>query len=113
MLSKFVQQLRKKNNLTQEFLASKLSISRPTYIQIEKGERDLTITEARELADIFGISFENFLAEHASKYEVILEKETKTKKAAAPEMRISVPQENLKKFREKNGDLFLVFSQSR
>jgi len=56
MLSKFIQQLRKKNNLTQEFLASELGISRPTYMQIEQGERDLTITEAEKLASIFAIS---------------------------------------------------------
>ncbi|PIV10506.1 MAG: XRE family transcriptional regulator, partial [Candidatus Portnoybacteria bacterium CG03_land_8_20_14_0_80_41_10] len=46
MLSKFIQQLRKKHNLTQEFLASEIGVSRPTYMQIEQGERDLTITEA-------------------------------------------------------------------
>ena len=39
MLSKFIQQLRKKNNLTQEFLAAKIGVSRPTYMQIEQGER--------------------------------------------------------------------------
>ena len=61
MLSKFIQQLRNKNNLTQEFLASQIGVSRPTYMQIEQGERDLTITEAQKLADIFGIPFDVFL----------------------------------------------------
>ena len=60
MFSKFIQQLRKKNNLTQQFLASELGISRPTYIQIEQGKRDLTITEVEKLSSIFGISFEDF-----------------------------------------------------
>ena len=48
MLAKFIQEQRKKRNLTQEFLASALKISRPTYMQIEQGERDLTITEAKK-----------------------------------------------------------------
>ncbi len=60
MLSKFIQQLRKKHNLTQEFLASELDISRPTYMQIERGERGLTIVEAERLAAIFSIPFDEF-----------------------------------------------------
>jgi len=62
MLAKFIQEQRKKRSLTQEFLASALKISRPTYVQIEQGERDLTVTEAKKLAEVFDIPFENFLA---------------------------------------------------
>jgi len=58
MIGKFILEQRKKLGLTQEFLASELSISRPTYVQIERGERDLTITEARKIAEIFSISLE-------------------------------------------------------
>ena len=61
MLAKFIREQRKKRNLTQEFLASALKISRPTYMQIEQGERDLTITEAKKLAEVFDIQFDNFL----------------------------------------------------
>ena len=61
MLSKFIQQQRKKHNLTQEFLAAKIGVSRPTYMQIEQGERDLTITEAQKLAELFAIPFDIFL----------------------------------------------------
>ena len=39
MISEFIQQLRKNSNLTQEFIASRIGVSRPTYIQIEKGKR--------------------------------------------------------------------------
>jgi len=100
MLSKFIQQLRKKSNLTQEYLASELGISRPTYVQIEQGGRDLTITEAKKLASIFSLSFENFLAGKSPERKVVLEKEKESKKTIEPEMRISVPQQNLKKFKE-------------
>ena len=100
MLAKFIQQLRKKNDLTQEFLASELGISRPTYVQIEQGERDLTITEAEKLASIFGISFEDFRHGKDSAITAEIKKDKAKPKAEKQEMRISVPQKNLAKFKE-------------
>ena len=100
MLSKFVQQLRKKHNLTQEFLASELNISRPTYVQIEHGERDLTITEAEKLASIFSISFEDFRHAKDSSITAEIKKEKIKPKTKKQEIRISIPQKNLKKFKE-------------
>ncbi len=100
MLSKFIQQLRKKHNLTQEFLASKIGITRPTYLQIEQGGRDLTITEAEKLASIFGIPFEDFRRGKDSSVTAEIKKEKVKSKAEKQEVRISVPQQNLKKFKE-------------
>src|SRR4030042_4770373 len=100
MLSKFIQQLRKKNNLTQKFLASEIGISRPTYMQIEQGERDLTITEAEKLASIFGIPFEDFRQGKDSSIVAEIKKGEMKPKREKQEIRISVPQKNLKKFRE-------------
>ena len=54
-----IRALRKKNNFSQKYMAKELEISRPTYAQIEQGERDLTITEAEKIASIFGISFDD------------------------------------------------------
>ena len=100
MLGKFILEQRKKRNLTQEFLASKIGVSRPTYMQIEQGERDLTITEARKLSDIFGIVFDDFVQGKESPSPIIeLEKQTMPKKIKQ-EMRISVPQENIIKLKE-------------
>jgi len=100
MLSRFIQQLRKKHNLTQEFLASELGISRPTYIQIEQGERDLTITEAEKLAAIFGIPFDDFRRGKDSSMTVEIKKDKTMSRAKKQDIRISVPQKNLKKFKE-------------
>lgn len=100
MFSKFIQQLRKKNNLTQEFLASELGISRPTYIQIEQGERDLTIAQAEKLASIFGITFEDFRRAKDSSIIVGIDKEKIKPKAKKQKIRINIPQKNLKKFKE-------------
>lgn len=101
MLGKFILEQRKKHNLTQEFLASKIGVSRPTYVQIEQGERDLTITEARKLAEIFDISFEKFLeGKEDVKTVVKIEEKKKRKQEADDEIRISVPQEKAEKFEQ-------------
>ncbi len=101
MLAKFIQQLRKKNNLTQEFLASELNISRPTYVQIEQNERPITVPEAKKLAEIFDIPLENFLQEKENaKIIVKIEKGRKQVQGPGNEIRISVPQQRADKFRQ-------------
>ncbi len=47
--------LRKSAKLSQEELSKKLGISRPTLASIEKGERDITLTELNKLSEIFDI----------------------------------------------------------
>ena len=101
MFGKFIQQQRAKRDMTQEYLASELGISRPTYMQIEHGERELTIPEAKKLAALFDMSLENFLAEKDVELKVTI---TKVKKKVAQktkeEIRISVPQEKAEKFEQ-------------
>ncbi len=97
MLAKFIQEQRKKRNLTQEFLASALKISRPTYMQIEQGERDVTITEAKKLAGVFDITFENFLAGREPKHRVTIEKGSAKK---SNDLQIRVTKKNLDKFKQ-------------
>jgi len=98
MIGKFILEQRKKLGLTQEFLASELSISRPTYVQIERGERDLTITEARKIADIFSISLEDFLAGNVLECKVVFEKKPKQKSSGG--LQIRVTSKNLDKFKQ-------------
>ena len=101
MLAKFIQDQRKKNNLTQEYMASKLGISRPTYAQIEKGERDLTIPEAQRLVELFDTTLENFLAERVESLPVVdIKKGPKRKSSKKQEVRINVPQEKAQKFKQ-------------
>ena len=101
MLAKFIKEQRKKRNLTQEFLASALKISRPTYVQIEQGGRDLTVAEAKKLAEVFDIPFENFLeGKEDIKTVVKIEGKKKQKQDAKDEIRISVPQEKVEKFEQ-------------
>jgi len=100
MLGKFILEQRKKHNLTQEFLASKIGVSRPTYVQIEQGERDITISEAKKLADVFGIDFDDFVRGRDGSISTEIRKIDRKEKTEKQEIRISVPQENLEKFKE-------------
>jgi transcriptional regulator with XRE-family HTH domain len=100
MLGKFIFEQRKKYNLTQEFLASKIGISRPTYVQIEQGKRDITISEAKKLADVFGIDFNDFIKGKVSSNTTEIKKSTKKIKREKKKMRISVPQKNIEKLKE-------------
>jgi len=51
-----LKQLRKQHGISQGYLAKKLGVSRPTYIQIEKGKKELTISQAKRLFELFGTS---------------------------------------------------------
>ncbi len=55
--------LRKSAGLSQESLSKGLGISRPTLIAIEKGERDITLTELKKVSEIFDIPIEIILDE--------------------------------------------------
>lgn len=100
MLGKFISEQRKKQSLTQEFLASKIGVSRPTYVQIEQGERDLTISEAKKLADVFGIDFNDFIQGKDGAMKAEIREVAQKVKLEKPKMRINIPQKNLKKFKE-------------
>jgi transcriptional regulator with XRE-family HTH domain len=100
MLSQFIQKKRLDMGMTQDFLATKLGISRPTYIQMEQGQREPKIEEAKRLAEIFGLSLDDFLNERDNQKVVINEVKERVREYGADTIRISVPQKNLKKFKE-------------
>ena len=97
-LGKRVKHLRELTGITQEELAKKLRISRPTISQIEKGERRTPADELLKLSEIFDVDV-NELLQLEKAPEVILEKGKKKKKVKT-EIRINVPQKNLEKFKQ-------------
>ena len=96
-LAKRIKALRRETGLSQQDIAKRLGVSRPTISQIENGERKITAEELYKLAEIFNVSSDDILNPEKS-IEVILEKGKRKKKEE--EIRISVPQENVKKFKE-------------
>ena len=92
-----IQKYRKSNNLNQDDLARMLNIKRPTLSKIESGERKLTASEIKEIAEVFNISSDELLG--IKKQPEIYLEDTKPKDASQS-IRISVPQKNLGKFKE-------------
>jgi transcriptional regulator with XRE-family HTH domain len=99
MIGDFIKKMRNKMGYTQEFLAKEMGLSRPTLVEIEQNQRDLTVPEAKKLADIFNLSLDDLLCERDTSAKVTFQKSSK-KKEAKTEMRINIPQEKRDKFKE-------------
>lgn len=100
-MTTILKKLRQKHGVSQEFLAKKIGVSRPTFLQIENGSRRMFVEEAQKLALFFGLSLEDFLAGRVVPMpKVELEAPKKPIKVKKLEMRVSVPQEKVEKFKE-------------
>jgi len=53
---KFIKDIRTKKGLSQADVAKKIGISRSSYVAFEQGKNELSLSEATNLADVFGIS---------------------------------------------------------
>lgn len=56
--SQTIKSIREARGVTQEEMAKKLNMSRPTYIAVEKGTRELTVSEFDVLSGVLGVSME-------------------------------------------------------
>ncbi len=57
----FIKSLRESRGISQSLMAEKLHISRPSYIAVEKGTKELSLSEAEKLAHVFGITIDELL----------------------------------------------------
>ena len=94
----FLSQLARRYGLTQESFASIIGVSRPTVAKMFRGETDLTLPQAQKLAGVLGITLEELVNKKERIREVTLEES----KRSQPKMeeRISVPAENVEKFKQ-------------
>lgn len=96
----FLLELRKNQGISQAFVAEKIGVSRASYIEIEKGAKELTLTQANKIAEVFNITLSDLISGRKNvEAKVSLDKEVSTKKEEQG-IRIDVPQKNLKKFKE-------------
>ena len=93
-----VKELREKAGMSQDALARAMKIPRPAISQIESGGRKIATDELVRFSQIFHVPVDD-LINPGKEPEVHLHEE-KTEKPAKQQMRISVPQENVKKFKE-------------
>jgi len=56
--AKLVKEARLKKGFSQADLAKRLNISRPSYIAVEQGKRELTVGEFEKLSGVLGVSFQ-------------------------------------------------------
>jgi transcriptional regulator with XRE-family HTH domain len=99
-MTTFLKKLRQEHDVSQEFLAKKIDVSRPTYVQIESGAREMLVGEAQKLAQFFGLSLEDFLAGKTVLLPKVELEKSKKIKIQNSELRVSVPQEKVEKFKE-------------
>jgi len=93
-----IKKIREKIGLSQEALAIKMRISRVAISQIENGSRKISAQELVKFAETFNIPTD-VLLDVKKDIEIVFEKPMK-KTEKKQEIRISVPQRNLQKFKE-------------
>lgn len=97
-IGKRIRSLREEIGFSQLQLAENLGLRREAISNIENGKRKANVEELSKISKILNISLDALI--NASKdISVILPKEDKTEKEKT-EIRINVPQKNLKKFKE-------------
>ncbi len=67
--AQFIKTLRNKRGFSQFELAKKLGMSRPSYIAIEQGKKELTLSEAEKISEIFGVSLKEMESGISANYE--------------------------------------------
>ncbi len=67
--AKTIKQLRENSNLSQQHVADTLNIARTSYLAIEQGKRELTLSEANKIADMFGIEINDIETGIVPNYE--------------------------------------------
>ncbi len=99
-LGQRIKQIRESLGLSQQALAEKLGVSRPSISLIENGERRVCAEELKKLAAIFNLSVDVLMDPDKEPQIMIKESREAYESEAASRMRISVPQKNLLKFKE-------------
>lgn len=91
--------IREREGLSQEDLAKRMDISRVAVSQIENGKRKICTEELISISRTFNVSTD-ILLDLEKDIEVIFEKSKEGKPEEKQEIRISVPQQNIEKFKE-------------
>lgn len=94
-----IRQIRERVSLSQDDLAKHLGLSRVTVSQIESGQRKVNAGEMAILARMFNVTAD-ILLDLEKDIQVALEQQEESQEKERAQIRISVPQKNLSKFKE-------------
>lgn len=78
MFNEKLKEFRKKANLTQEELAEKINVSRQTIVKWESGESEPTISIAKNIAELFGVTVEEMVGITSRNKEISITKKVWT-----------------------------------
>jgi len=92
-----IKKLRKEIGMSQQDLAERFGVLRPTISQMENGERKVIAEELIKLSEILNTSVQYLMGLIDQPKIVLQERRAKMTK---PQMRINVPAKNLDKFKE-------------
>ena len=71
-----IKYLREERSLSQEVVAKRVSMSRASYVSVEKGTKELSLKEAESVTKLFGITIDELLRtqapDHAKYKQMIL-----------------------------------------
>ena len=98
-LGERIRQMREGLGLSQEDLAKNIGINRVSLSQIENGQREVGAEEVTKFSEAFNIS-SDILLDLKQAIEVVFEKKQKPSAKREDDIRISVPQKNLRKFKQ-------------
>jgi DNA-binding XRE family transcriptional regulator/uncharacterized phage-associated protein len=100
----FIKHLREEAGFSQEKMASELGMSRVSYIAVEKGDKDITLSQAEILSRMFGVSLDELQEGKRMNISKTVMKDIEQSKEKIekdePKERIILPRENVKKFKE-------------
>lgn len=91
-----INELRKRKQLSQEDLAKRVGISRPSLTQVELGKRSLNIMELQKFAQVLGFSLDDFMSQYFTPETINFLEEEKPKNIME---RIAVPSLQIGKFK--------------
>lgn len=98
-MESIIKQLREKHSYSQEELALKLGVSRQTYIKYETGAVEMPLEIIRKMAGIFDVSY-SCLIDNVIPVEPEYDIQKSEKKTESPDIRISIPENNIEKFKQ-------------
>jgi transcriptional regulator with XRE-family HTH domain len=92
-----IARLRKSKGYSQDELARLLEISRPSFTQIELGNRNLSVMELKKMADNLSVSMDRLLSPDFTIETVIL---PDSRDNGSQELRIAIPRLKVDKFKD-------------
>lgn len=95
-LGKRIAQLRNLKGLTQDELSLSIAISRPSLVQIEKGARNVKVSELKVMSEILNFSLDEIMSQE---FNIEVHNEEPEGDDDGLGIRISIPEINMVKFR--------------